>query len=161
MMLRIFMHSRSKRAKTIALLDSGTTENFMSLEYTKYLHLPIKTLPQPRKLFNVDGTQNRAGDLKYYINLNTRTGSKNTNLRYFLTDLGNHKVILGYPWFATAQPKINWARGWINHSQLPIILRARDAARAQFTTRKAGLPPVKIRRGKIETADQRIPPQYK
>jgi hypothetical protein len=96
------MHSRSKRAETIALLDSGATENFMNLEYAKYLHLPIKTLPQPRKLFNVDGTRNRAGDLKYYVDLNTRTGSRNTNLRYFLTDLGDHKIILGYPWFATA-----------------------------------------------------------
>jgi hypothetical protein len=90
-----------------------------------------------------------------------RTGSRNMNLRYFLTDLGDHKVILGYLWFATAQPKINWARGWINHSQLPIVLRARDAARAQFAARKVGLPPIKIRRGKVEITDQRIPPQYK
>jgi hypothetical protein len=154
MTLCIFMHLRSKRAEMIALLDSGATENFMSLEYAKYLHLPIKILPQPRKLFNVDGTQNRAGDLKYYVDLNTRTGSRNTNLRYFLTDLGDHKVILGYPWFATAQPKIDWARGWIDHSQLPIVLRACDATRAQFATRKAGLPPVRIRRGKMETTDQ-------
>jgi hypothetical protein len=58
MMLHVFMHSRSKRAEMIALLDSGATENFMNLEYTKYLHLPIKVLQQPRKLFNVDGTQN-------------------------------------------------------------------------------------------------------
>ena len=154
MMLRIFMHSRSKRAETIVLLDSGATENFKSLEYTKYLHLPIKMLPQLRKLFNVDGTRNRAGDLKYYVDLNARMGSKSTNLQYFLTDLGDHKIILGYPWFATAQPKINWARGWIDHSQLPIVLRACDATRAQFATRKAGLLPVKIRRGKIETMDQ-------
>jgi hypothetical protein len=76
MMLRVFMHSRSKRAETITLLDSGATENFMSLEYAKYLHLPIKMLPQLRKLFNMDGTRNRAGDLKYYIDLNMRTGSK-------------------------------------------------------------------------------------
>jgi len=44
MILRIFMHSRLKRAETIALLDLGATENFMNLEYTKYLHLSIKTL---------------------------------------------------------------------------------------------------------------------
>ena len=118
-------------------------------------------LPQPRKLFNVDGTRNRAGDLKYYVDLNMRTGSRNTNLRYFLTDLGDHKVILGYPWFATVQPKIDWARGWIDHLQLPIVLRACDAARAQFAARQIGLPSIKIRRGKIETMDRRIPPQYK
>jgi len=58
MTLRVFTHFRSKRAETIALLDSGATENFMSLPYAKYLHLPIKTLAEPRRLFNVDGTQN-------------------------------------------------------------------------------------------------------
>ena len=122
----------------------------MSLPYAKYLHLPIKTLAEPRRLFNVDGTQNRAGDLKYYVDMNTRTGTQRTNLHYFLTNLGNHKVILGYPWFATAQPKINWARGWIDHSQLPIVLRAVDAAMAQFSARTTQLPPIRIKRGEVE-----------
>jgi hypothetical protein len=135
MTLCVFMHSRSKRAETIALLNLDATENFINLEYAKYLHLPIKTLQQPRKLFNVDGTQNQAGELKYYVDMNSRTGKRQTNLRYFLTDLGEHKVILGYPWFATAQPKIDWVRGWINHSQLPIVLRSHDAAKAQFQAR--------------------------
>ncbi len=66
MMLCVYLHSKSKRAKTIALLDSGATENFMSLDYTKHLHLPIKTLKEPRQLFNIDETPNRAGDLKCY-----------------------------------------------------------------------------------------------
>ena len=56
MTLCIFMHSKSKRADTIALLDSGATKNFMSLQYAKYLHLPIKVLNEPRRLFNVDRT---------------------------------------------------------------------------------------------------------
>jgi hypothetical protein len=74
MTLRIYLHSRSKRAETIALLDSGATENFMSLDYAKYLHLPIKTLKEPRRLFNIDGTLNRAGDLRYYMDLTTQMG---------------------------------------------------------------------------------------
>jgi len=69
------MHSKSKRADTIALLDSGATENFMSLQYTKYLQLPIKVLTEPQRLFNVDGTQNKAEDLKYYMDLHIRVGS--------------------------------------------------------------------------------------
>ncbi len=92
---------RLKRAETIILLDLDATENFMSLPYTKYLHLPIKTLQEPKRLFNMDRTQNQAGDLKYYIDLSTRTGTKKVNLQYFLTDLGDYKVILGYPWFPT------------------------------------------------------------
>ncbi len=49
MTLHVFMHSKSKRADTIALLDSGATKNFMSLQYTKYLQLPIKVLSEPRR----------------------------------------------------------------------------------------------------------------
>jgi hypothetical protein len=115
MTLHVFLHSKSKRAETVALLDLGATENFMSLDYAKYLHLPIKTLKEPRKLFNVDRTPNCVGDLKYFTDLTTRTGTQSTTLRYFLLDLGDNKVILEYPWFAAAQPKINWAKGWITY----------------------------------------------
>ena len=107
MMLHVYLHSKSKRAETIALLDLGATENFMSLDYAKHLHLPIKTLQEPRWLFNIDGTPNQAGDLKYYTDLVTRMGTQLRTLRYFLSDLGDNKVILGYPWFAAAQPKID------------------------------------------------------
>ncbi len=90
-----------------------------------------------------------------------RTGTKRTNLRYFLTDLGDHKVILGYPWFTTAQPKIDWVQGWIDHSQLPIVLRAADVAMAQFSARTTKLPPMKIKRGKVEQQTrEQVPPQY-
>ena len=122
MTLCVYLHSKLKRAKTIALLDSGATKNFMSLDYAKHLHLPIKTLKEPRKLFNVDGTPNKAGDLKYYTDLGTRTGTSTRMLQYFLSNLGDSRVILGYPWFAAAQPKIDWAHGWITHNQLPIVL---------------------------------------
>jgi hypothetical protein len=44
MTIRTFIHLRSKRAEAIVLLDSGATENFMNLEYTKYLQMPIKRL---------------------------------------------------------------------------------------------------------------------
>ena len=80
MTLRVFMHSKSKRADTVALLDSGATENFMSLQYAKYLQLPIKVLSEPQRLFNVDGTQNKAEDLKYYTDLHTRTGATQRTL---------------------------------------------------------------------------------
>jgi len=74
MTLHVYLHLRSKRAKSIALLNSGVTENFMSLDYAQYLHLPIKMLKEPRRLFNVDRTPNRAGDLQYYTDLTTRMG---------------------------------------------------------------------------------------
>ncbi len=84
----------------------------------------------------MDGTWNKAEDLKYYTDLHTRIGTTQWTLRYFLLDLGKNRVILGYPWFAATQLKIDWARGWISHDQLPIVLRSPDATRAQFLLRQ-------------------------
>jgi hypothetical protein len=47
MTVRFFIHSKPKRAKSIALVDSGATENFMNLQYAKHLQLPIKQLEEP------------------------------------------------------------------------------------------------------------------
>jgi hypothetical protein len=68
------VHSIAKRAESIALLDSGVTENFMNLAYAKWLWLPIKQLPEPRPVLNVDEIENKSGRLKYYTDLNVRTG---------------------------------------------------------------------------------------
>jgi hypothetical protein len=78
----------------------------------------------------MDGTNNKSGDLKYFMDLEVRTGSNRTTMRFFLLNLGEHKAILGYPWFTAVQPKIDWKRGWIDSTQLPIILRLNDAKKA-------------------------------
>jgi hypothetical protein len=140
MTLRAHIHSRSKRAETNTLLDSGATENFMNLQYAKYLQLPIKDLPEPRKLYNVDGTENRAGRLHHYTDLQVRTGQDTKNLRFFLSDIGENRVILGYPWFAIMQPRIDWAKGWLDQDQLPLVIRAPDAGKAQFVPRTRNVP---------------------
>jgi hypothetical protein len=88
----------------------------------------------------VDGTQNKSGTLQHYTNLTVQTGTQKTNMRFFLTELGENKVIMGYPWFAAVQPKIDWKRGWINSSQLPIIGRAANAGKAIFTPRTRNIP---------------------
>src|SRR5712672_1977346 len=75
---------------------------------------------------------NKTGSLKYYVDLQVQTGTRRTSMRFFLMDLGHHRVILGYPWFAANQPKIDWARGWIDTTQLPLILRDAKAERPQF-----------------------------
>jgi hypothetical protein len=70
MTIRTYVHSKSKRAELVALVDSGATENFMNLHYAEYLQLPIKRLPEPRRLLNVDGTMNKGGTLQFYTDLN-------------------------------------------------------------------------------------------
>jgi hypothetical protein len=73
--------------------------------------------------------------LQYYTDLQVQMGGTKTPLWFFLADLGDHKAILGYSWFAATHPQIDWRRGWIDHSQLPIILRVDNAKQAVFLPR--------------------------
>ena len=140
MTVRAFIHSASKRAEVVALVDSGATENFMNLDYTKWLQLPIKQLSYPRPLYNVDGTENKSGDLTHYTDLSLQMGTQKVNMRFFLTNLGEHKAIFGYPWFAAFQPKIDWKRGWIDYTQLPIVVQAFNSIKARFVPRMRNVP---------------------
>jgi hypothetical protein len=167
MTVHFLAHTKSKRAEALALVDSGATENFMNLDYARYLRLPIQRLTTPRKLYNMDGTSNQSSNLLYYIDLSVQTGSKRINLRFFLSNLGENKAILGYPWFAAMQPQIDWRRGWIDHSQLPIIFRTPDTTKARFLPRMTNVPressTLQIGRLHIRTADPnpKIPLQYR
>jgi hypothetical protein len=140
MTLRLFIHSALKRAKTSALLDSGAMENFMHLDYAKALGLPVKELEKERKLYNMDGTENKAGALKHYTDLSVQTGMQHYNLRFYLSNLGDHKCILGYPWFAAIQPRIDWRKGWIDYAQLPIVLQTKGARKIRFLPQTINKP---------------------
>ncbi len=96
MTVQCYVHSIAKRAKIIALVDSGATENFINLTYTKWLRLSIKQLSEPRQLYNVDETENKAGELRFYTDLQVQMGKTVIPLQFFLLALGKHKAILGY-----------------------------------------------------------------
>jgi hypothetical protein len=62
-------------------------------------------------------------------------------MRFFLTELGGQRLVLGYPWFAAMQPQIDWARGWLEYAHLPIVLRTTTG---QTTTQYDNPPHAKI-----------------
>ena len=53
-------------AKEEALLDSGATENFLDLQAWKELRIGQFCLRKLIPVRNVDGTNNKAGSIKYY-----------------------------------------------------------------------------------------------
>ena len=59
-------------------------------------------------------------------------------MRFFLTKLGPQKMVLGYPWFAAVQPKIDWAKGWIDYAQLPMVIKTPNSK--AFLNRLMALP---------------------
>ena len=129
MSLQLYLHTWNERAETLALLDSGATENFIHLDYAQWKKLVVKQLLTPRKIVNIDGTPNTRGEIRYYVDLDMNHGSTKVQLRFFLTNIGERDIILGYPWFMAVQPNIDWKCGWIATEQLLVILRTPDAGR--------------------------------
>ena len=66
MSIKIFVHTLSKRAETSALLDTGATENFINEQYVRRTRIPFKRLVKPRKIINMDGTENVVGTIRFY-----------------------------------------------------------------------------------------------
>ena len=52
------------------LLDSGATEKFIDQNFAKAKGLKTKPLAKPIKVYNVDGTPNKRGTIRSYIDLN-------------------------------------------------------------------------------------------
>ena len=132
MTVRFYVHAQEEQAVDTALIDSGATENFMKLSYAQKLKLLIKELQEPQEVYNVDGTPNKGGEIKYYVDLSVQTGQDFTLFQFFLTNTGSSKVILGYPWMCAIQPRIDWKRGWIDSEHLPIVFRILGLRRLSF-----------------------------
>ena len=114
------------RADKNILVDSGATDNFIDPRLIRRLRLGTHLLERARKIWNIDGTNNKAGMITNYVDLSIQTGQKQAKMRFLITDLGNEDLILGYPWLANFEPKFSWKEGAIDTSYLPIIVRSLD-----------------------------------
>jgi gag-polyprotein putative aspartyl protease len=95
------------------LLDSGATENFIDPRMVKKLGIRMAELTQPRMVYNVDGMENQGGQIKELYVLNILQGRKETAQPFFVMNLGEDQLILGYPWLKEFNPTINWTQGTI------------------------------------------------
>jgi hypothetical protein len=71
-------------------------------------------LLRPQKVYNVDGTENKAGVIERHVKLHVRQGEKERVQMFFITNLGDPRIIFGYPWLYHFQLQINWRKGMID-----------------------------------------------
>jgi hypothetical protein len=105
-----------------ALVDSGATDNFMHPNFAKRMGLGLQELPNPKKIFNIDNTTNKAGMITHYLDLDVVTKGIHKEMRFLVTDIGREEILLGYPWLATFEPEFNWKSATIDSRLLPVII---------------------------------------
>ena len=103
--------TKKETIETNALLDSGAGGEFIDQNYAKTLNLPLKTLGKPIPAINVDGTLNKKGTIKHYVNLELEVLGQPQTIWLLVTRLGKQKILLGFPWLQKNNPLIDWQTG--------------------------------------------------
>ncbi|KAH9018943.1 hypothetical protein EDB85DRAFT_2154115 [Lactarius pseudohatsudake] len=83
------------------LVDSGATDNFIRPAFAKRMGLGLQVLDRPKKIYNIDKTENQAGSITHYTDLDVQTKGIRKVMRFLVTDIGDEDLVLGYPWLST------------------------------------------------------------
>ncbi len=117
------LHLRHTKAEREVLVDSGATDNFISEKLLKRMKIGKIPLKKPQYIWNIDGTYNKAGTIKEYVDLQVQVGPKKEEMRFLVTHIGEDKLVLGYPWLAAFQPKIDWKQAVLDETQQPLVIK--------------------------------------
>ena len=101
-----FIFNKNKVAKK-ALLDSGTTDNFINQRTVDCLHISTRRLIKPCILYNVDRTENKSGRITHYVDLEITRGTQIRVQQFYIANLGIDCFILGFPWLYEFNPDID------------------------------------------------------
>ena len=108
-----FIFDKNKVAKK-ALLDSGTTNNFINQRMVNCLHISTRPLTRPCILYNVNKTENKSGRITHYVDLEITRGTQIRVQRFYIANLGTDRFILGFPWLYEFNPDIDWRQHTAN-----------------------------------------------
>ena len=115
--------TKLKVAEKEALLDRGASENFIDMKTWERLGIGRFRLPRPVPVHNMDGshgTMNKQGKIEHYCWLRVKLNRQDERIKFYLTGLGKDEFILGYPFLATFNPKINWTNTTITDGEVEI-----------------------------------------
>src|SRR5229473_4393307 len=94
-----------------ALIDSGATEDFIDPRTVSQMKLPTKKLNKDWTIHNISGTTNSTGNITQKCLLNLQIKGQTKEQEFFITNLGQDRVVLGCPFLWTFNPQIDWDKG--------------------------------------------------
>ena len=100
-----------KFVETLGLIDSRAGGKFIDQNFARKARIRMQNLETPMKARNIDGTENKWGTIRQFIDLDLKINGRSCNTRLLVTGLGNERIILGFPWLAEHNPDINWRMG--------------------------------------------------
>jgi len=102
-----------------ALLDSGATGMFISKSLAQKREYRLIKLDRPLQVRNVNGTGNSRDAITHEVEVNMFYKEHVERVQMNICELGKTDVILGMPWLAAHNPKIDWEKGEVRMTKCP------------------------------------------
>ena len=77
---------------------------------------------KPKKIFNIDNTENKSGSITHFIDLKVQTKGIVKDMRFLIADIGTENLLLGYPWLAAFEPGFRWRPAIMDSINFPVII---------------------------------------
>ena len=94
--------------ETKALIDSGANKLFIHEELVDKYKILVLPLDEPISVKNVNGTENKRGEVTHFTWIPMRIGDYEEQHRFYVSNLGKDHLILGLPWLEKVNPIIDW-----------------------------------------------------
>jgi hypothetical protein len=94
----------------------------MNATFANKMGLGLRELPTPKKIYNIDNTTNKSGEITHYLDLDVFTKGIHREMRFLITDIGSEDILLGYLWLASFEPRFNWRSAVIDKCILPVVI---------------------------------------
>ncbi|QRW04573.1 Retrotransposable element Tf2 protein [Ceratobasidium sp. AG-Ba] len=105
------------------LVDSGSSKNFLDINFAKNNNIPLTPLVNPRTVIAIDGKE-LPNKIKSKTTLEVEIEGWTFDVTFFVMDLGDTDIILGLDWLQEADPDINWKTLEISWKERPINAKA-------------------------------------
>jgi hypothetical protein len=122
--INLLLHAEWKQAIKKALLDSGAIECFIHPRTVEQLQLKKITLPKSQKVKNVDGTLNQSGEVTEGVVLIFKYNGEPQRHLFYVTNIGEDDIILGYLFLEATNPKISWKEGTMEGTMILLAVKS-------------------------------------
>ncbi|KAF5342780.1 hypothetical protein D9758_017127 [Tetrapyrgos nigripes] len=108
-----------------ALIDSGAEGIIINSQFAQRNQLTLLPIKNPFPVRNVDGSENTMGWVREYTIQNLRIYSRDSKAyheeqaEFYVTDIGDHDIILGTDWLEEHNPDIDWLDSRVDMTRCP------------------------------------------
>ena len=106
--------------ETTTLIDCGATGNFIDIGLLSKANFPLQRLPKPIQAYNVDGTVNAKGTIRWKAHTDILFSQTKETADLMILSLGRQQIILGMPWLRKWNPRIDWSMNTVSIPKSPL-----------------------------------------